>query len=505
MTSIINRTNVFLSNLDFNQFVERFKSWQILAIILSIYYLGFIPGDNEENYLQLAKAFYDPEWIKNSFVFSESSGARLLYQYIVGFFLSYFSFETVTIFFRLILIIAYSLVLSKIYKKIKLNNLCIAAHLVFLFLDHQSLFGGAWMLVSIEAKGFAYLFALLGLYNILNKRDYRAIVFLIIATYFHILVGFYMFAYLMLTLISLDKLSIKNLKSIILKSLIYFVVIGPFVVYLLSATQVDPSLKPNSDWIYTHYRNPHHTTLFKSLDYFLHNHLFGVSYAIIGLVILVYLKSHKKSNYELSFLYNFAIISLFITLLIVPISYFDKSGTFLKYYPYRINTVSTFVLTLLITKSLYNAIKSNYLNKIYFFLILVFCISLMPLLLSRINKSLNYLKLDEFDDVCYYIKDNIEKQAVIFSPLEEYSMTRKMERDRFVLFKFVPADLSKIHEWYNRVEAKKGAVKNIDSLEKLSKKYKINYLLTNEESLGEYLNLIYKNKQYYLYKINNKI
>lgn len=503
MASIINKTNVFLSNLNFKSILERFKSWQVLTIILSIYYLGFIPGDNEENYLQLAKAFYNSEWIKDSFIFSESSGARLIYQYIVGFFLNYLSFEVVTILFRLVLILGYSFVLSKIYKKIKFNNLCIAAHLIFLFLDHQSFFGGSWMLISVEAKGFAYLFALLALYNLLNKKEYLAILFLIVATYFHVLVGFYMFSYLMLTKISLEKISVKSIKPIILKSAIYFLAIAPFVIYLLSSIQADPTLKPNSDWIYTHYRNPHHTTLFKSLDYFLRNHLFGVSYAIIGLIILISIKAHKKLNYELTVLYNFVIISLFISLLIVPISYFDKSGTFLKYYPYRINTVSTFILTLLITKWLYSAIKTSYLNKIYFFLIMVFSISLLPLIISRTNKSLDYLKTDYFDDICYYVKDNTEKQAVIFSSIEDYSMTRKMERDRFVLHKFVPADLSKIHEWYYRVESKNKVLKNIDALENLSKKYKIDYLLSDEENGSNYLKLVYNNKLYYLYKITN--
>ena len=500
---IIAKLDAFLQNIDFKNFTEKLKSWQVLIIILSIYYLGFIPNDNEENYMQLAKSFFNPDWIKESFMFSESSGARLLYQYIVGFFLNYFSFETVTIFFRLILIISFSFVLSKIYKKIKFNNLCIAIHLIFLFIDHQSLFGGSWMLISVEAKGFAYLFALLALYQVLNKKDYLAIVFLIVATYFHVLVGFYMFSYLILTMISLDKITLKNIKVISLKSFLYFVAISPFVIYLLSSIQVDPSLKPSSDWIYTYYRNSHHTAIFKSLDYFLHNHLFGVSYAIIGLFFLVSLKTQKKHGFELTVLYNFAISSLFITLLIVPLSYFDKSGTFLKYYPYRINTVTTFILTMLIINWAYNTIKSKDLNKVYFFSIMVLSIAVLPIIISRANKSITYLKTSPLDEVCLYINNNVEKQAIIFSSIEDFDLTRKMERSRFVSHKFVPAELSKIHEWYYRVEAKNEVIEHNESLKQLTEKYKIDYLLSEEKSSMDYLQLKYKNDNYYFYKIVN--
>ena len=87
MEALINRIDRFFSVSEINVRINRINTWLLLVVIFSLYYLGFVPGSNEEQYMQLAKAFLDRDWIRDSDVFSESAGTRLLYQYIIGFFL----------------------------------------------------------------------------------------------------------------------------------------------------------------------------------------------------------------------------------------------------------------------------------------------------------------------------------------------------------------------------------------------------------------------------------
>lgn len=497
------KTNTFnfLDKLDLKSKIEKVNTKFWLVLIFSIYYLGFIPNDNEEVYLQLAKYFIDPNWIKDSFMLSGFSGNTFLYNCIVGVFLNLFSFEVVTFLFRFILIMAFSYVLSEIYKKIKFNNLCIMVQLIFLFFDRQSFFGGSWMFVTVEPKGFAYFFALLALYQIMNKKDYLAMLFAVIATYFHVLVGFFMFSYIILTMVSLRKISFENIKDIALKSFVYIVLVSPFIVYLMANVIVDHSLKPDSNWIMSYYRNPHHTAILKSFDYFYKNSLFGVLSAIIALIILVSLKRQRKNTYEINVLTNFGILSLLFTLILVPLSYFDKTGVFLKYYPYRINTVSTFIFTLLFTKWIYDSIKNESLNRIYLYSILFISLPVLLVIGHRLNESLTYFKPNELNEVCYFIRDNTEKDAVIFSFNDDFKMTRKMDRERFISQKTAPPDFNKIHEWYYRVEAKKNLQKNLDSFPSFIKKYNIDYFVSEEKNDQDYLKMIHQNKSFYLYKI----
>ena len=130
---------------------------------------------------------------------------------------------------------------------------------------------------------------------------------------------------------------------------------------------------------------------------------------------------------------------------------------------------------------------------------------------------LKYLRIESYKDyslneVSDFIKSNTDENAIILSLTDigegfrsdlDLSLTRKMERDMFVVYKFVPADLNKIHEWYKRIKIRDDIVKDINNLVAVSETYKIDYVLSKKKFDNEFLILEFNNNTYFLYGIRN--
>ena len=487
-----------LNQVDFIRFFENTYSWLILIVIFSFYYLGYVPNPNEENYLLFAKEFMDPDWIKNSFFLKKSAGTRVLSEYIVGFFLKYFSFEAVVLIFRGFFIIAYSFILDRIYKSLKINNIMIVAHLVLIYLHQQSYFGGSWIFIRVEAKAFAYMFILLALYNIIQKKYNLTVLFLIIATYFHILVGGYGFIYFGLSILILEKFNFQTNYKLVLKLFIYVLAVSPFIFFLLKNTHSPTDLKPDADWIYAYFRNPQHTTLTDSTW----AHLIGIIQSFIALLTLLYFRKKDNIDPRMEVLYVIGIVSFAGTLILLPFVFFDKNGTILKFYLFRINAVSTFIFSLVLTKWIFSIIKTEYKTIIY--VVITFFATKTLLIEAKSNYKIHRAyNNDPIIEVSDYIKSNTKEDAVVlglFETTQNLSLTRRMERDPFVVYKFFPPDFNKVHEWYYRLGIKEDLLKDIDNLNFAAKKYKIDFIISEIKLKKDFLELKYNDDSYFLYK-----
>jgi len=87
---------------------------------------------------------------------------------------------------------------------------------------------------------------------------------------------------------------------------------------------------------------------------------------------------------------------------------------------------------------------------------------------------------------------------------DDLSLNRKMERDRFVVYKFIPAEMNKIPDWYERVNYKRALTKNIALLKDRKKSYTIDYVLTRHPIDTDILELRYSNGPYYLYRVSSE-
>lgn len=149
----------------------------------------------------------------------------------------------------------------------------------------------------------------------------------------------------------------------------------------------------------------------------------------------------------------------------------------------------------------FEAIKEEYLTNLYWYLIMLSIIVLQPVLMLNLNENKLYYEDNGLDKMSLYIKNNTEKDIVLFTSFENTSITRKMERGLFVMYKFIPAEMNKIHEWYKRVLETNKVYSDLNHLQTLSKEYKIDYYLSENPCSKEFLELEQSIDHYYLYKI----
>ena len=481
----------------------------VVALVFMGYFLSFSLNSNEEQYLQLAKQFYDPEWIKDSINLNEFAGTRLLYQYISGFFLRFLTFEQYVFGGRLALALLYTLPLVRIYRVLAISNVGILLHLPVLFLTHQSMFGGSVIFISVEAKAFAYFFVFYALLFFIQGRYGWMTIFLAIASYFHILVGGYAMIYLGGTVL------LFGLRPWLHSGLLlvaYAIGMLPFVAYLATSITVPQPTTPSADWIYTYFRAPHHTALFQSLIYFYRTHFHGVLLAAIALLVGLALSPTIRRP-ELKRLNFFVVLSLAGTLVAVVLAYFDKTGQFVKYYPFRINALTNFAFTLHLAYLLTRIDYQRYAPAVNLTVVALATFFTLRALLPNAFLSYQYFSgaSAAFDEMSTYIANHTERDAVILY-LEEastnladmdgdLSLTRKTRRNRFVSYKFIPAELSKIPEWYDRVRMKQAVIADINYLPELKAHYQVDYLLTTHDIHASSLYPVKSVPPYILYKI----
>jgi hypothetical protein len=478
---------------------SKFPSAIIVFLLVSINFLDFIPHSNEEHYFALAKQFYNPEWLPYSFSFNEFPGTRLIFQYIVGFILQYLSFEQMAFWGRLVNFLLLSIPLANLFKKLKLNNIHIIVFLQLLFLSNQSFMGGEWIFKAFEPKTLSYIFVFYAINSILESKHFRAIVFIVISTYFHILVGGWMavlyFIYVFLT---------KNKLTVIVKYLsIYTLSILPFLYYLFSnlfLNQHQPQTS-NIDWIYTYLRAPHHCAPFASYLNFKTHFLFGLL-VIIAFYILNELYFNKIKDEGIQTISKLFKASLIILFLGFFISIFDRNGIILKYYVFRIASISSLLAFLLlsyyIVYELISYKKQETANVFLLILIIPFILFKIVDLKDRFNAKSNYYYIQLLSD---WAKNNTQKSDLFLfldvSDSETLVFPRHAKRSSFVIEKAIPAGGTKIEEWYRRINLKNQIIQNPNQYKELIKNEKIDFIITKKLNFeGKEEATVYKNELY---------
>jgi hypothetical protein len=502
--------------------------WFIVAILL-LFFFRFDLNGNEEHYMQIAKAFYNPDWLYSSFTFQEHPGTMLVYLYIVGYSLRFFSFEiTVALWrFLLCLLIAYPLV--KIYRSLGVQNIFIILHLPILYLAqgrrlydihfNQSFFGGEWIFLSVEPKVFAYVFVFFALYHFLNEKYFLATVFLAGASYFHLLVGGWVMAYFILYRL----VTTRSFKKPMQEGLLFVICLLPFLYYLsplLSQSFSGIDTTEKIDWIFTYFKQPYHTAIFLSIEYFLRVSFEGFMVSLFFFVMCVFIFGHNQDKYnqKLNQLNKLIFIG---TLISVLLAYFDRSGAFVKYFPFRINALFAFLVFLQLTLLLNGfVVRKEKVKYVQFGILLWFILFTIPRQTWQMGQNLHHSFSKKNNDpayveICAYIKEYTPTDAqLLFLPqdfhpddlhsLDGYrSMVRDTERDRFVFFFAAPVspDPAKTLEWYRRVLLKKSiTAKRLDLCSFLMTE-EIGLVLTNFDlEKRDCYSLVHQNEVYRLYQ-----
>ena len=309
--------------------INNAPTFVVLCILFCCNFVTAIPEGNEEYYLQAAKLFYNPEWIPGAFNIAEFAGTRILYEYVIGFCLNIASFETVTFVGKLLICTGYAYIIAGTVKRLQLSNLQSVFVLQVVFFTFPWFFSGEYLLPGIEPKHFAYLFILTSINKIIDGKYTYSVLLVIGACWFHILVGGWFFIALMLYFLWTKEVSFWK---VCIYSAMCILCLSPLIYYLVNGIILEYHPIKNGiagNWIYSYVRVPHHTGIFKSVDFFHDHHLKGVLWTAIAMLTSLLVFSSIK---ELSFsrLNKFLLTVTVLLLVNVVIAYFDRSGSFVK-------------------------------------------------------------------------------------------------------------------------------------------------------------------------------
>lgn len=482
-----------------NRLVTLFEKADIrlmIFILLCLNFLSFTLTSNEEAYFPLAKQFMDPNWIPDSFSFTEWPGNRLLFQWITGLMLHNLTFEQVAFGGRLVIFLFIAFPVGKLFKILQIGNL--SALLLFQFyLIRQNYFAGEFIFGDYEAKSLAYIMVFAGLNSLFERKYLLAVIFSVMASYIHILVGGWFF----LLVVIFTFFSAKNITILVKQVLVFSLLIFPFAFYLFREVFSDGSLIQgvNIDQVYVFFRNPHHTAPLSVYPHLLRTSLqIGATAVLFFLTLFVFAK-RKGPVFDDLYLLNVIILTiLFISL---GISLIDHQGSFLKFYPFRLASLGMLLMYLYVYKWISVTWSNAEIPRLILILFGFYLITAASV--KTITDLSNPYTKPAFEELVGYVTCHTDTKDV-FLPLKDYdlSFSRRTRREVFVNFKLDPGGGKKIYEWYHRIRERKKLLKNTGYLDQILMQYKINYVLSNHPlPLHGRLNLVFKNQKYYLYKI----
>lgn len=486
-------------------YLNKAPVWIAVLLLLCLNFLGLNMHSNEEMYLALAKQFYQPDFLPNSFNLTQFPSNRILYQYIAGYMLDYLSFEHTALLGRAVLCFLIAFPIAKIIKIFDLSLIEGLFLLQVFFFSNQAFFSESWIFLSFESKCISYVFVFWAMFCLLNNQLNISIILLAIATWFHVLVGGWTFLIVFIYMI----FKRSTLKQLFSRGLIYTILVAPMIWYLSQEILLNTTSVINGihiDWIYTQYRNPHHTSPFLKFENFAEGIMFLIAWGIISFSFFTKLEQPVLKRINV-----FNLVTIGFLLLSLGVAWFDEHGVFTKFYPFRPNTLLKFFIifemAMVLKLWILKADFSPYINaSLLIFLIPFLSSPVYSLVQSYDQPSKNAMLWDDFTR---HIQQNTPKDAVflIYTGSKDHhgdgylSFHRKTQRDCLVQHKFVPSGGNQIYDWYVRTQEKNKLAGHLEYLTELNKKYRLDYLISNWRLSEDNLDLKYHNDRHFLYKI----
>lgn len=500
-------------------FLEGISPILLIFIVLCLNCLSFVPFSNEEQYLLYARQNFNPDWMLNSFMANEFPGNRLLFEYLFGWMVDWFGLEKTIFIGRLVNFALLAIPLASLFQLLKLSNAEILILLQTYLLTSQNFYAGEWIFKGMEAKTFAYVFVFWGLLEFLKSRYFNAMGLIMVATWFHILIGGW-FAICCFIVLLVQKIPWKEFFKL---GFLYGIPLLPLLYYLSTNLLIetpDEVEGVNLDHIYVYFRNRHHIGIFYDFEYFLGKHAFGVGLAIIAFIVF-FKKRFSSNEIYLNKLKTLMLTMLSVGFVFLGVSLLDKlafdlsGGLLLKSYPFRMQGLAFLICFTLILIWLKSNFKEHHLfPKIISLLVLLGLFFGVNKLRKNLSAMSNYQNHAAYNEVVDFLKNKTEEEATVMvlnhaEDLEgglgyrdEFSLDliRRTNRDNFVVYKFVPGGTLKLYEWYQRLLLVSEVRKNPNQSTALLKDYKVQYFLT-EKDFDMPFEVAFENKEFRVYKV----
>lgn len=462
-------------------------SFTALFVVCLVVLAAFITphgtlSDNEEHYLAVAKTFYN----QNAPAPQRDRGNlnhTPVFGHITGLGVNHLGYEATQIIGRALVILLFSLALTRYAIRFRLSPIDITLLLVTFYLYGQYIIGEDWLFEGYEPKSLAYAFLILAIVDCLSLRPGKAIGWFIVATYLHIQVGVYWFAFTLLFIL----LQQRDFRLLFKYAGVYVLAVLPLIIYILAGHHdlysANPDgTAPTANQIFSLYRFPHHVSPFSDLWNFIH-WVPDISRLLVITLLCFALYTYRKNEEQKLATLNMIVFCFLLTALLL--SAVDRNtgylGPLLLFRPSSVALLLFFTQLILYLK---NTLPDEQSTAIRASLLLFFLSWAAPVVsqyqLETITDKVN--NQSEQASLFEYIEDNTKVNDIfLIAPnIENYFLgfERHTTRSAFVLYKFLPTSRSGILDWYKRSIlqkeiAQKGCADKTD--------YKIDYLILSRK------------------------
>ena len=429
--------------------------WAVLVSVLAIVQFPFGWTATEENYFQLAYRWARPDAFGPFSAAFDQSGGKFTAFWLYGNLIDLFGYDGAHHILTAIVIPLTAFAVLRLSMLLNLSVVDAVAVLLTYLASGQALMGGEGFLGTVDPKVFCYPFGILAFAEAGSPRARWPLVAIwsAIAVYFHFQIGTVWFAisWMFLTLTS------RNWRGSLLAALLFLVLVAPeFVVlfgdYMRFPAASRPEGMPSADHIYAEIRAPHHVAPFAQVGGWKRLAVRGLGYSVVIGAGALYALRHSDRT-----LRALAVIVLLLAayqFAAVVISWLDRETLALaKLYLFR-PAATLLLLALFMLAAIWRARTSD--SPGVRLLPMTAIVSLFLVHASLMNLS---GQLHAPSDVTREMIQQVQARAgasdaVLLDPAldGQAGLGRKIARQTFVNWKFVPTNPSDIYRWWGLME-----------------------------------------------------
>lgn len=459
LPKLLDNVTILLNRLD------KETSFAIIALglfpLLLLLLFPFNWNGNEEKYFISAYQRIAPELFPPFHAVFDQSNAKFLSEFLLGYLVNLLGYETAHAISRTLMAALYAVSLGIFFSTLRLSLLKSMAIIAVFYIFGEQLLGGEWLFRGIEAKTLAYAAVISALGLAWRQKWFAAALLMVLATYFHFLVGGF-WALALVLFIQLETNKIRLSTKVLL---IYLLLISPLVITIAISQFEHPpiTMTPGPDKIYA-MRVPHHITPFVNTGQFKHWYP-GIIETCSFLFAFLLLK--KVSN-DKTFV-TFVTLLLFYLLIALLISFLDRNTLIVaKFFLFR---PSSLILLLAITcmtmllEAKINIEGESILRVTQAAVVLYFTGILFVPAAYAIYKGTGDA-LPQQQALISAIETNSKPdEIVLIEPYKEMTqpyvgLPRKLPRPTLVSRKFTPNNPVQLEHWYQLINFRKALFKH---------------------------------------------
>lgn len=476
--------------------------WKAAAEIALVFLVFFIDGAwpapevNEPHYLGKARHYWDASWCARDF-FLNTADAHLTFYFAFGWLTRLLPLAAVAWVGRLV---TWGL-LAWAWRRLSVAIVdgwlyCVLSAGLFVALNERFHMAGEWVVGGVEAKGFAYVFVLLGLERLVRGRWGWALVLFGAASAFHVIVGGWAVVATGVAWLAADKR--PRLAQLVLPACVGLVLALPGLLPAVALTWgVDGETVRQANRLYVYERLPHHLLPQGMPLVYVVRHLL----LIAALVPLVRLTPPSETIDRLRSFVAAAVgiagVGMAISLLVGWDA--DLAAGLLRYYWFRMSDV----MVPLGVSLLATAVLCRWHAQRHPFYALTLSAALLAAgayLGQQVWLRQTYMRppadwtvagIDDYQAICRWAAEETPPDALFLVPRMSQSFRWHTGRAEVVTRKDLPQDAPGIVEWWRRLTTIYGrddaprpwydslAEMGADRLRQLGQEYGADYVVTS--------------------------